>query len=81
MSEPTLPLHTAAEVPERSKAFWAKCEGCGHCWAAAYYPQTATNFAKIASRNSKACPKCGSARVTVAKQSDGVLQEMEGTTS
>lgn len=55
-----------------TKAFWAICEKCNHCWPAAYFPLEATKFAKIAKR--AVCPKCGG-RALVAKQDDGVLQE------
>lgn len=58
---------------EASKALWARCEKCGHCWAAAYYPVDLQIFAKAAKRHSR-CPKCDG-RGMVAKQADGVLQE------
>lgn len=59
---------------QATKAFWVKCEPCGHVWAAAYYPLELSLFARIA--KSSVCPKCGERKkVTIAKQDDGVLQE------
>lgn len=74
-------IATIKEVPAGvgisvgDKAFWVKCEPCGHVWAAAYFPMDAMKFARIAQRHA-ACPKCGERkRVYVAKQDNGVLKE------
>lgn len=60
-------------APER-RPFWAKCDGCGHCWPVATFPSDLATVAKsmIANRH---CPKCGGARSTIAKQEDGILLE------
>lgn len=57
-----------------TKAFWAKCADCLHCWPAAYFPMDAAKFAKIIGRKPR-CPKCASANVVVAKQANGALLE------
>lgn len=58
---------------EASKALWAKCESCGHCWAVAYYPMELGKFARMAKRHSR-CPKCDSPGA-IAKQDNGELLE------
>ena len=65
-----------AEAADATKALWAKCSVCGHCWAAAYYPLILETFARIAKKHSN-CPKCDG-RGVVAKQEDGVLLEEGG---
>jgi hypothetical protein len=58
---------------EKSKALWAVCEDCRHTWAAAYYPMSVKELAKIAGRHSR-CPKCDG-RGLIARQRDGELLE------
>lgn len=75
----TVTEHLKGEAPPTTgdRAFWVKCEPCGHIWAAAYWPMEVALFAKIAKRGS-ICPKCGETkRVYVAKQADGKLLEGE----
>lgn len=66
------PVSGEATAPA-SVPFWARCPGCGHCWAVAYYPLQLSLFARIV-RGHAACPKCGTGGV-VAQQKDGVLEE------
>ncbi len=60
---------------EATKAMWARCVACNHCWPVAYYPMSLATFAKTAKQNSKACPKCGAKNAVVAKQANGDLLE------
>jgi hypothetical protein len=60
-------------VADASTALWAKCDTCGHCWPAAYYPLELDALARVL--KNCACPRgCGS-RPVLAKQDDGVLKE------
>ena len=66
-------------MTDLDKGFWVKCANCLHCWIAAFYPGEAVRFSKVARANSKLCPKCGSKKVVVAKQDNGVLTEAANT--
>jgi len=59
---------------DATKAFWAKCRSCSHCWPAAYYPMDMAKMGRIIGRAT--CPKCGDRKPLVAKQDDGVLLEI-----
>jgi hypothetical protein len=63
-------------MTEARKPFWAKCGACSHCWPAAYIPMEARAWARLVMR--AVCPMCGSRKVLIAKQNDGVLQEPKG---
>jgi hypothetical protein len=58
---------------EATKALWAKCSACGHCWPAMYYPIDMAAMGRILKHI--VCPKGCDSKAMVAKQSDGVLQE------
>lgn len=58
---------------EATKALWAKCDRCGHCWPAAYYPINLSAMARVL--KGVACPKGCEGSPILAKQDDGVLQE------
>jgi hypothetical protein len=59
------------------KPFWARCinPDCFHCWPAAYAPMEMALFAEVVSANARYCPKCGTGKPVIAKQTDGVLEE------
>lgn len=59
---------------EATKALWAKCEACGHCWPAAYYPIDMADLARVI-KCCTACPKGCKGAPVLAKQDDGVLLE------
>lgn len=63
----------AARAQEATKALWAKCSTCGHCWPAAYYPIEMAAIARVASKAT--CPKGCTSPAMLAKQDDGVLLE------
>lgn len=57
------------------RPFWARCSACGHCWPVAYLPMDMSTVARLAGR--AACPQCGDRKSVVAKQHEGVLQEVQ----
>jgi hypothetical protein len=63
-------------MTDASKPFWAKCEPCGHVWAAAYYPMEVSKICKLMIK--ARCPKCASGPkgIVIAKQNNGVLNEV-----
>lgn len=58
---------------EERRAFWGRCIPCGHTWAVAYMPMEARAFCRATKR--ACCPMCGSTKIAVPKQDNGVLQE------
>lgn len=60
---------------EKRIPFYAKCVECKHIWIAAYTPMNLTVMAKLIKQLH--CPMCGAdaAKITPAKQCNGVLQE------
>lgn len=56
-----------------SKPLWAKCNDCGHTWAAAYYPGAMDRIFRIMEKHAD-CPKCDG-KGYLAKQKNGVLLE------
>jgi hypothetical protein len=56
-----------------TKALWAKCPACAHCWPAAYYPIDMAALGRVLKHI--VCPKGCTAPAILAKQDDGVLQE------
>ena len=58
------------------KAFWVKCEPCGYCWAAAYFPIDAGMLSRVTRR--LRCQICGARGrdISIAKQADGKLMEI-----
>ena len=62
-----------AAAADASKALWAKCECCGHCWVAAYYPMDLMTMSRVL-KGCK-CPKGCRDKPMLAEQDDGELQE------
>jgi Zn finger protein HypA/HybF involved in hydrogenase expression len=62
-----------ARITEERKPFWAKCSGCSHIWACAYLPMCMADMGELLKR--VRCPNCASAKVFIAKQNNGTLQE------
>lgn len=58
---------------DATKALWAKCESCMHCWPAAYYPIDLMSMSRVL-KGCK-CPKGCRGKPVLAKQDDGELQE------
>lgn len=63
-----------SDAARADKALWAKCPTCAHCWPAAYYPIDLGVLARVV--GGVVCPKGCTERSILAKQDDGVLQEV-----
>jgi hypothetical protein len=61
---------------EPKRPFWAKCGSCNHCWPAAYLPMEMGRAGKLL--KGLLCPMCaaGPGRILIAKQDNGILQEV-----
>ena len=69
------PSGTTTPQGEEKRPFWAKCDECQHCWAAAYLPMEMGLAGKLLKRLH--CPMCGAGpkRILIAKQDNGILKE------
>ena len=63
-------------MKDDKRPLWAKCVSCAHCWAVCYLPMDMVLAAQLIAQ-AKKCPRCGADGPTIAKQSDGALQERE----
>lgn len=66
-------IQDTASEGAATKALWAKCDKCEHCWPAAYYPLDLMTMGRLL-KDCK-CPKGCVGKPLLAKQDDGVLKE------